>query len=48
MFVHVYMLVCMYVLRLCTFGVALSAETEVGQFRSDRVCRSWHEHVEKS
>ena len=25
--------------RLCGFGVALSAETEVGQFRSDRVCR---------
>ena len=32
--------------RLCGFGVALSAETEIGQFRSDRVCRSGHKHVE--
>ena len=35
-------------LRLCGFGVALSAEAEVGQFRTDLVCRSGHKHVEKS
>ena len=36
------------ILRLCGFGVALSAEAEVGQFRTDRVCRSGYRHVEKS
>ena len=34
-----------YNLRLCGFGVALSAEAEVGQCRADRVCRDGHQHV---
>ena len=33
-------------LRLCGFGVALSAEAEAGQFRTDRACQSGHKHVE--
>ena len=34
-------------LRLCGFGVVLSAEAEVGYCRTNRVCRSGHKHVEK-
>ena len=32
-------------LRLCGFGVNLSAEAEVGQFCTDRVCQSGHKLV---
>ena len=37
---------CVY--RLCGIGVALSAETEIGSFRSDRTWWSLHKHLEKS
>ena len=38
----------LFEIRLCGFGVALSAEAEVGQFRTDRICRSGHKHVENT
>ena len=35
-------------LRLGGFGVVPPAETKVGQFHTDRTCRSRHKHVNKS
>ena len=35
----------MFCLRLRGIGVALSAEAEIGQFRTDRVCQNGHKHV---